>query len=122
GEHPPRVGLVKSDMYADVAGVAFGQPYQLLFQGRFAAADDGQTTTRFDDGLADGHGEVDAFLLHQPGDDSKQRTLAWAKAEHLLHITRIRRLAFAVAGVKSLHQMMIGARVPVFVDAVGDTA
>ncbi len=121
-KHAARIGFVEADVDSHIPWVTFGQAYQLLFKGGFTAADDGQAAAGFDDGFADGDGQVDTFLLHQSRDHGKQWTRGGTQAEHLFNVTRIGCFAFAITGIKRLHQMVIRFGIPVLINSVGDAA
>lgn len=69
------LGLVETDMHADLAGMTPGELEHGLLQVRLATADADQAAAGLEQGIADLQGQVDAFLLHQARDHREQRPL-----------------------------------------------
>lgn len=93
-----------------------------LFFFRFAAADDRDLATLFDDVVGHAQGQVQALLVDQARHHGEQRPLGRLQLEQLAHLAGIACLAFPVIDAEVVLQVLVGGRVPAFVDAVGDTA
>ena len=85
-----------------------------------AAAGDDNLSAGLDDLVGGMQHEVDALLVHEPGNQTENRTARHRETELLADVIGVGLLALPVAGAERLGQLCAGARIPAFVDAVQD--
>ena len=93
---------------------------QRLFELRLAAAGDDDLSAGIDDLVGRRQHEIDALLVHQPGDQTEDRPARHRKPELAADIIGVGPLAVPVAGAERLRQLGAEARIPALVDAVQD--
>ena len=112
--------VVEADRDADRIRPAAMRVDQRLLDLGLAAAGDDDLAAGLDDLVGGRQHEVDALLVHEPGDQTEDRTARHRQPELLADVVGIGLLALPVAGAERLRQLRAEARIPAFVDAVQD--
>jgi hypothetical protein len=116
GKDPPRLRVVEAD--ADTDGIRPPPPRvdQRLLDLRLAASGDDDLAAGLDDLVGGRHHEVDALLVHEPGDQTKDRAAGDRQPELPADIVGVGLLALPVAGAERLRQVGAEAGIPALVD------
>ena len=102
GKHASRTAFVKSDLHADITGIAQRQVLQFGFEPALSAPRDDNLAAFANNGFGGLDGQIDTLLMHEARHDGEQRATRNREAESVSDMLGVAVLAFPVIDVEGL--------------------